>query len=249
MGNLVKFLFNLPGIRLITKPVTRFLLRLIAIPVFKFLLKYLLRIEVISTELEKDLSQWFRASVLLLFATNNMEQILFQSKLDDRKFDDVVVFALRLFLAIGCIEGMPDQELFRFIHPGPPKLKAKGFRAVCREFVQNWRAWLWGVFCIHLSRASPVFAIVTVFKLGAAGWVCYGLAVAQYLIIGLATSRDKAIDVIASFDAEVAARRAELLTELQTPIDDQDGNMTPPNLPPATTEHCPADPKPNEPEA
>lgn len=221
MGNLVHWLFNLPGIRLITKPVTRMLLKLIAIPIFRFLLKYLLRVEVISQELEKDLSQWFRASVLLLFATHNMEVILFQSKLDagvlaDRKFDDVIVFALRLFLAIGCIEGMPDQELFRFIHPGPPKLKSKGFSAVFRELVQNWKAWLWGVFCIHLSRASPVFAIVTVFKLGAAGWVCYALAVTQYLIIGLATSRDKAIDVLTSFDAEVAARRAELLSELQS---------------------------------
>ena len=219
MGNLVTWIFHLPGVRLITKPITRFLLRLIAIPIFKFLLKYLLRIEVISTELEKDLSQWFRASVLLLFATHNMEKILFESKPDDGKFDDVVVFALRLFLAIGCIEGMPDQELFRFIHPGPPKLKSKGFSAVLREIVQNWKAWLWGIFCIHLSRASPVFAIVTVFKFGAAGWVCYGLAVTQYLIIGLATSRDKAIDVVASFDAEVAARRTELLTELQTPSD------------------------------
>lgn len=230
MGHLVQWLYNLPGLRLITKPVTRFLLRLIAIPLFKFLLKYLLRIEVISTELEKDLSQWFRASVLLLFATNNMEQILFQSKLDDRKFDDVIVFALRLFLAIGCIEGMPDQELFRFIHPGPPKLKSKGFMAVCRELRQTWRAWLWGVFCIHLSRASPVFAIVTVFKLGSAGWVCYGLAVAQYLIIGLATSRDKAIDVVASFDAEVAARRAELLTELHAPNAARDGTATTPSV-------------------
>jgi hypothetical protein len=183
--------------------------------------------------------------VLLLFATHNMEEILFQSKLDDRKFDDVVVFALRLFLAIGCIEGMPDQELFRFIHTGPPKLKSKGFSAVFRELIQNWKAWLWGIFCIHLSRASPVFAIVTVFKLGPAGWVCYALAVTQYLIIGLATSRDKAIDVIASFDAEVAARRAELLTELQTPSDlngapssartNATSGATPPPPPPAAS--------------
>ncbi len=241
---MVHWLFNLPGLRLITKPITRFLLRLIAIPIFKFLLKYLLRIEVISAELEKDLSQWFRASVLLLFATYNMEKILFLSKLDDppdRKFDDVVVFALRLFLAIGCIEGMPDQELFRFIHPGPPKIKSKGFLAVCRELRQTWRAWLWGVFSIHLSRASPVFAIVTVFKLGTAGWVCYGLAVAQYLIIGLATSRDKAIDVVASFDAEVAARRAELLTELQTPRAAEVGTAPPPNITaPAMPEPPPA---------
>ncbi len=214
MGNLVRLLFNLPGLRLITKPITRLLLRLIAIPIFRFLLKYLLRIEVISQELEKDLSQWFRASVLLLFATHNMEEILFQTKWHEHELD-VVFFGLRLFLAIGCIEGMPDQELFRFIHPGPPKLKSKRFTAACREIFQNWRAWLWGVFCIHLSRASPVFAIVTVFKLGTPGWVCYGLAVTQYLIIGLATSRDKAIDVVASFDAEVADRRQELLAELE----------------------------------
>lgn len=229
MGSLVQWLYNLPGIRLITKPVTRTLLKLIAIPIFRFLLKYLLRIDVISQELEKDLTQWFRASVLLLFATHNMEELLFQSNWHEQELD-AVLFGLRLFLAIGCIEGMPDQELFRFIHPGPPKIKSKGFMAVCRELRQTWRAWLWGVFSIHLSRASPVFAIVTVFKLGTAGWVCYGLAVAQYLIIGLATSRDKAIDVVASFDAEVAARRAELLTELQTPSAAEEGTATSPNV-------------------
>lgn len=195
------------------------LLKLIAIPIFRFLLKYLLRVEVISQELEKDLSQWFRASVLLLFATHNMENILFQPSTREYKHEEVldaVLFGLRLFLAIGCIEGMPDQELFRFIHPGPPKLKAKKFGDVLRELRQNWKAWLWGVACIHLSRASPVFAIITVLWVGPAGWVCYWLAVAQYLVIGLATSRDKAIDVLTSFDAEVAARRAELLSELQS---------------------------------
>lgn len=60
-----------------------------------------------------------------------------------------------------------------------------------------------------------MFAIITVFQVGPVGWICYWLAVAQYLVIGLATSRDKAIDVLTSFDAEVAARRAELLSELQ----------------------------------
>ena len=219
MGNLVYWLFNLPGIRLITKPFTRMLLKLIAIPLFRFLLKYLLRVDVISRELEKDLSQWFRASVLLLFATHNMEDILFQTSTGDFKHEktiDAVLFGMRLFLAIGCIEGMPDQELFRFIHTGPPKLKAKKFRAILEELRQTWHAWLWGVASIHLSRSSPVFAIITVFQVGPAGWVCYGLAVAQYLMIGLATSRDKAIDVLTSFDVEVATRRAELLSELQT---------------------------------
>jgi hypothetical protein len=238
LGNLVTWLFHLPGIRLITKPVTRMLLKLIAIPIFRFLLKYLLRVDVISQELEKDLSQWFRASVLLLFATHNMEQILFQTHTLDYKHEklmDAVLFGLRLFLAVGCIEGMPDQELFRFIHPGPPKLKSKRFGAILSELRQNWRAWLWGVACIHLSRASPVFAIITVFQVGPAGWACYWLAVVQYLVIGLATSRDKAIDVLMSFDAEVAARRAELLSELQTVAAEEPG---------ATTGSVPATPVP-----
>lgn len=218
MGNLVHWIFNLPGLRLITKPVTRMLLKLVAIPLFRFALKYLLRVDVISRELEKDLSQWFRASVLLLFATHNMEELLFQPGTHEYKHEtliDAVSFGLRLLLAIGCIEGMPDQELFRFIHPGPPKLKSKKFSDAWRDIRTRWKAWLWGVASIHLSRSSPVFAIITVFQLGPTGWACYGLAVGQYLVIGLATSRDKAIDVLSSFDAEVAARRQELLSELQ----------------------------------
>lgn len=230
MGNLVHWLFHLPGIRLITKPITRMLLKLIAIPIFRFLLKYLLRVDVISQELEKDLTQWFRASVLLLFATHNMEDVLFKTSTLDYKHEkliDAVLFGLRLFLAFGCIEGMPDQELFRFIHPGPPKLKSKKFGAIVTELRQSSRAWLWGVICIHLSRSSPVFAIITVFQVGPTGWVCYWLAVAQYLVIGLVTSRDKAIDVLTSFDAEVAARRAELLSELQTTASEK--TTPPPN--------------------
>lgn len=232
MGNLVHWLFNLPGIRLITKPITRMLLKLIAIPIFRFLLKYLLRVDVISQELEKDLSQWFRASVLLLFATHNMEEILFQTSTRDFKHEqlaDAVSFGLRLFLAIGCIEGMPDQELFRFIHSGPPKPKSKSFGAILREVMQTWRAWLWGIACIHLSRSSPVFAIITVFQVGPTGWVCYWLAVVQYLVIGLTTSRDRAIDVLTSFDAEVAARRAELLSGLNAAAPAE--SNTAPNLP------------------
>jgi hypothetical protein len=41
------------------------------------------------------------------------------------------------------------------------------------------------------------------------------LAIAQYLVIGLVTSRDRALDVLASFDAEVAARRDELLADIE----------------------------------
>ncbi len=226
MGNLVRFLFDLPGLRLITRPVTRMLLKLIAIPIFRFVLKYLLRVEVISEELEKDLSQWFRASLLLLIATHNMEELLFQTGSKQYKHEteiDALLFGLRLLLAIGCIEGMPDQELFRLIHPGPPKLKSRKIKDIWRELGQTWRSWLWGIFCIHLSRSSPVFVIVSVIHIGLAGWVCYGVAIFQYLIIGLVTSRDKALDVLSAFDAEVSARRQELLSGL---------DPSPPTAPP-----------------
>jgi len=217
VGYLVQWIFNLPIIRVVTKPIMRLVIKLVAIPIFRVILKYLMRVEVISEELEKDLSQWFRASVLLMIATHNMEEILFQTAKINYRLEtlvDAVLFGLRLMLAIGCIEGMPDQELFRLIHSGPPKVKSKGPRAMVKEVQQNWRAWLWGVFCIHLSRTSPMFAIVCVFNKGPAGWICYGIAISQYLVIGLVTSRDRALDVLASFDAEVAARRDELLSNI-----------------------------------
>ena len=48
---------------------------------------------------------------------------------------------------------------------------------------------------------------------GWVGWVCYGMAVLQYLIIGLVTSRDRAIDVLLLFDEQMAARRRELVRQ------------------------------------
>ena len=53
------------------------------------------------------------------------------------------------------------------------------------------------------------------------GWVCYLLAITQYLIIGLVTSRDRAMDVLSEFDRAVAERRQELIEEFQ--IDGDDG--------------------------
>ncbi len=47
------------------------------------------------------------------------------------------------------------------------------------------------------------------------GWVCYLLAITQYLIIGLVTSRDRALDVLSEFDRAVAERRRELIEEFQ----------------------------------
>ena len=45
------------------------------------------------------------------------------------------------------------------------------------------------------------------------GWVCYLLAITQYLIIGLVTRRDKALDMLSEFDRAVAERRKELVEE------------------------------------
>ncbi|MCH8830110.1 MAG: hypothetical protein IID45_11090, partial [Planctomycetes bacterium] len=40
-----------------------------------------------------------------------------------------------------------------------------------------------------------------------------GVAIVQYLIIGLVTSRDKALNVLSEFDRQVALRRREIIDE------------------------------------
>ena len=61
------------------------------------------------------------------------------------------------------------------------------------------------------------------------GWVCYLMAITQYLIIGLVTSRDRAMDVLSEFDRAVAQRRIELIEEFD--LNDQPEAATP--APPA----------------
>lgn len=64
------------------------------------------------------------------------------------------------------------------------------------------------------------------------GWVCYLLAITQYLIIGLVTSRDRALDVLSEFDRAVAERRRELIEEFQIEKEDVGGESSPPPKPP-----------------
>jgi len=52
------------------------------------------------------------------------------------------------------------------------------------------------------------------------GWVCYLMAITQYLIIGLVTRRDKALDMLNEFDRAVAERRQELVEEFK-----EEGNL------------------------
>lgn len=227
MGFLVRLL--LPGsvLRPLLKPLTRFLIGALAIPLFRLFLKRVIRLHELDRELEKDLEQWFRASLLLLVATANMEHLLFDwvpLDLDDRHA--WVAIAFRLLLAIGVIEGMPDQALFSVIHPGPPPLRIDR-RRPWLGLAGQVKPYLLGAACQHLSRSSPVLAIMAAIFGGnpaadgeydhwLVGWACYGLAVAQYLLIGLVTSRDKALDALAEFDRQVALRREDLADEVES---------------------------------
>lgn len=214
---------------LVLKPITRLLVGAIAIPLVRSLRKRVPGIKQWDAELEKDIDQWFRGSLLLLVAMKNTETWLMTwinrileawalgqgesvepPEIDLNKW---YITAGRLLLAIGVIESMPDQELFSLIHPGP-KLKFIRGKSLCANLQEQWRPCLRGLLCQHLNRASPLFAILTVFYGGVIGWVFYLLAIVQYLIIGLVTSRDKALDVLTQFDRAVAERRREILDEL-----------------------------------
>lgn len=277
MGSLFRIMMGLPLFRSILRPISRVLVGLIAIPIFRFILRKVFRLQDLDEELEKDLEQWFRGAVLLLAATANMEHLLFgwMQKVDWLDRADWLTMGLRLMLAIGVIEAMPDQELFAVLHPGPPKLeKGKG---VFRQLFQKKWLYLKGIVCRHLNRSSPVFAmmcaiigaqlpsaaeyanhqlqtaminahycqhcfstspiltavsVVSILQLDPevtveadqfnrqwerwlVGWVCYLMAITQYLIIGLVTRRDRALDVLSEFDRAVAKRRDELVKEFQ----------------------------------
>lgn len=222
MGGFLRILFANPYVRNLFKPLTRFFVGLIAIPIFHLILNKVLRIQEIDEELEKDLEQWFRGSLLLLVATRNMESTLFSwvslgaqetSNLNLQRTEDLILMGFRIMLAIGVIEAMPDQELFSIIHPGPPPLKMSKKYGIIRELKEKWRAILKGVVCQHINRSSPVFAILAAIATDTLGWICYGVAITQYLIIGLVTSRDRALDVLSEFDRQVSLRRRELIEE------------------------------------
>ena len=208
---LLQFLLPSRLLQPVLRPLARFFLGFIAIPLFRVLMRKVVRVQDINEELEKDLEQWFRGSLLLLVATANMEMSLFRVSDDSRL--SIYFMAGRLLLAIGVIEGMPDQALFALIHPGPQKPTIeKGHRL--RSLIRYFPQFLKGLICQHLNRSSPVLAILSVLHKGELGWVCYGVAIAQYLLIGLVASKDKALDVLTQFDAVTARQRHDLEMEL-----------------------------------
>lgn len=206
-------------LRPVFKPIVRLLVGFIAIPIFRLCLRKIGRVQQLNAEMEKDLEQWFRGALLLLVATKNMEDTILEALSGllghaESPSSSYWIVAMRLMLAIGVTEAMPDQELFAVIHPGPARLKfPKG------QWLRSLREQLWpfcqGLFCRHLDRSSQVFAIMAVLIDGTPGWICYGLAITQYLIIGLVTSRDKAMDVLSEFDKQFDRRRHWLTDQLQ----------------------------------
>ncbi|GAB4134970.1 MAG: hypothetical protein Tsb009_00710 [Planctomycetaceae bacterium] len=211
MGSIFRALLKIPFVRPILRPITRFLFGMVAIPIFRLFLRHVVRLQNMDQELEKDLEQWFRGALLLLAATANMENALFGWVPLDLQDDDAWIgVSLRLLLAVGVIEAMPDQELFAVIHPGPPKIRLRHFFTEIRE---KFKPLVRGIICQHLNRSSPVFVIMAAIFTGPIGWVCYGIALLQYLIIGLVTSRDRAMDVLGEFDRQVAIRRKQIVEE------------------------------------
>lgn len=234
MWSLFRILMDISLLKPIVRPITRLLVGCVAGPLFRLFTRKVLRLKQLDAELEKDLEQWFRGAVLLLIATQNMETLLFPwvkpliqsrfakqldihelSPLEVDHHDETgwILLGLRVMLAIGVVQMMPDQELFAVIHHGPPKVifdRKQKWWAQIRH--QTW-PFVRGHLCVHLNRSSPVFAILAAIAPGTPGWVCYGMALIQYLIIGLVTSRDKALDVIQIFDETVQRRREELIQE------------------------------------
>ncbi len=214
-----------PGIfhNLIFKPVLRPLFRLLtgalAIPAFRFVMRRLLRRRDLSKEMERDLEMWFRGAVILLAATANLEDFLFGWLPWHKSEDPWLTMMLRLLLAVGVIENMPDQDVFGILHRGPPKADWTSRRG-WKEFWRRRYEFLRGFGVLHLKRSSPVFVIMTVIFGNApgtrefwVGWIFYGLAIAQYLIIGLVTERDRVAGLLNQFDQSASEIRKEIAAE------------------------------------
>jgi hypothetical protein len=208
------------------RPLIRLLVGFIAIPLFRVFLRRVIHLQRLDSELTKDLEQWVRGSLLLLVATANVEYALFGAYLDDWKKEYVwFILGLRLLLAVGVIETMPDQALFSIIQPGPAGLLLPRGHRIRAAREQIWPLCK-GIFFRHLDRSSSVFAIMAVIFGGpdhtVVGWVCYGLAIIQFLIIGLVSSRDKALDVLSEFDRQIRLRRDKLVDRYRDCGEDDD---------------------------
>lgn len=211
-----------PVLAPVLRPTVRLLAGFLVIPAMRAIRHRVSPGKKWDDEIEKDVEQWVRGSLVLFLATKNVEE-QFTALISEGgltiDLDKWWIVAGRLLLAIGVIEMMPDQELFTLIHPGPQRLRWAQGKSLTNCVKEQSGGLLKGLACLHLSRSSPVFAILAVIFSGVIGWVFFLLAIIQYLIIGLVTSRDKALDVLSRFDEEIARKRRDLLSEfdLQQP--------------------------------
>ncbi|MDB5348257.1 MAG: hypothetical protein JWP89_6634 [Schlesneria sp.] len=213
MNELLQLLLPTRLLQPLLKPIVRLFLGFIAIPIFRMFVRRVVRVNDLDEELEKDLEQWFRGALLLLIATQNMESTIFGWVRPETR-ESVFFMGGRLLLAIGVIEGMPDQSLFALIYPGPQPPKIERGRVVW-SLIRYLPSLGKGLICQHLNRSSPVLAILAViWPDETAGWICYGMAIGQYLLIGLVASKDKALGVLQKFDEAVARQRLEIEHEI-----------------------------------
>lgn len=213
MNELLQLLLPTRLLQPLLKPIVRLFLGFIAIPIFRMFVRRVVRVNDLDEELEKDLEQWFRGALLLLIATQNMESTIFGWVRPETR-ESVFFMGGRLLLAIGVIEGMPDQSLFALIYPGPQPPKIERGRVVW-SLIRYLPSFGKGLICQHLNRSSPVLAILAViWPDQTVGWVCYGMAIGQYLLIGLVASKDKALGVLQKFDEAVARQRQEIENEI-----------------------------------
>ncbi len=215
------WLLRILALRVILRPLLRFVIGILAIPLFRLIRHRVFRLHEIDPHLERDIELWFRASLVLLVATANMEEFLFGWVPLDLQGDYAwLAIGLRLLLAVGVIELMPDQDVFSLLHPGPPQISLLN-RSGLREAWQRRREYVHGILCLHLRRSSPVFAIMAAIFGGPPGsgahligWICYGAAVTQFLIIGLITNRDRALDLLPEIERRLTEAKREVLEEL-----------------------------------
>ena len=212
-------LFQWTVLRPIIKTLTRILVGLIAIPLFRLVVHKSGRIAKLEAELEKDLEEWFRAALVLLVATANMEHLIFGWVPFDLLGDERWIGAFfRLLLVVGVIELMPDQALFSVLHSGPLNLPIG--KRLFHNLWNNRTDWIKKIGAVHLNRSSPVFAMMSAIFGGepdapgtSIGWICYVLAIVQYLIIALITSVDKAGELLEKYDKAIGEQRKDLVDE------------------------------------
>ena len=204
------------------RPISRVIAGVLAVKVCRFVMKRIGKVQVVDAEFERDIEHWFRASLVLLVATANVEWLLFGERTDLESHWSWLILGFRLLIVAGVIEAMPDQEIYAILHRGPPKVPfGKGFWQ--RWWDARWQIW-GGIFNQHIKRSSPVLAFLAAIFGGppggdawVVGWMCYGLSIGQFLYIALVTTRDKAREALAKFDAQVSEIRQTLSHEGDVP--------------------------------